>query len=104
MAEEERPGENEIVPQTEVADANENTASSQLNLQVLPTRTYLDQTVVPVLLQGLSALVQERPPNPIEYLAAFLMRHSDQTKKEEVHDDEPSDDEEADAADEKIAE
>jgi len=36
---------------------------NKMNLQTAPIRTYLDSTVVPVLLQGLSALVKERPPN-----------------------------------------
>ena len=31
-----------------------------VELQSLPARAYLDQTVVPVLLQGMSALVRER--------------------------------------------
>jgi len=42
---------------------------SKMNLQALPIRAYLDQTVVPILLDGMSALVKERPPNPIEWLA-----------------------------------
>ena len=33
---------------------------NKMNLQTAPIRTYLDSTVVPVLLQGLSALVKER--------------------------------------------
>jgi len=41
----------------------------------LPTRQYLDQTVVPILLQGLASLARERPRDPIEYLAGYLMRH-----------------------------
>jgi protein dpy-30 len=48
----------------------------QVELEALPTRAYLDQTVVPVLLQGLAAMVQERPPNPIEWLAAYLLNHN----------------------------
>ncbi|EGD78753.1 hypothetical protein PTSG_01731 [Salpingoeca rosetta] len=39
-----------------------------------PTRDYLDQTVVPVLLEGLAALAQERPPNPVEWLGTFLLK------------------------------
>ena len=42
----------------------------------LPIRAYLDQTVVPILLQGLSALVKERPPNPVEYLANYLLKNN----------------------------
>merc|ERR1739838_1167558 len=38
----------------------------RVELQSLPTRAYLDQTVVPILLQGLSQLAKERPPNPVE--------------------------------------
>ena len=48
---------------------------SKMNLQTAPIRTYLDSTVVPVLLQGLSALVKERPPNPTEYLATYLLQN-----------------------------
>ena len=39
------------------------------DLANLPTRQYLDQTVVPILLQGLASLARERPRDPIEYLA-----------------------------------
>ena len=34
--------------------------SNKMNLQALPIRAYLDQTVVPILLDGMSALVKER--------------------------------------------
>uniref|UniRef100_UPI00358F8914 protein dpy-30 homolog n=1 Tax=Myxine glutinosa TaxID=7769 RepID=UPI00358F8914 len=50
----------------------------KVDLQALPTRAYLDQTVVPILLQGLSVLAKERPPNPIEYLAAYLLKNKSQ--------------------------
>lgn len=35
-------------------------AGSKVDLQSLPIRAYLDQTVVPILLQGMSQLVKER--------------------------------------------
>ncbi|CAM9424053.1 unnamed protein product [Chrysoparadoxa australica] len=50
----------------------------RLSNQSLPIRAYLDQTVVPILLDGMSVLVKERPPNPVEYLAAYLMKHNPQ--------------------------
>lgn len=59
----------------------QNVASSvdhKINFQALPVRAYLDQTVVPILLQGLAAVVRERPENPVEYLAAFLLKHNPQ--------------------------
>lgn len=40
------------------------------------TRQYLDQTVAPVLLNGLQALARERPADPLQFLAAYLLKHS----------------------------
>ena len=37
-----------------------------------PIRSYLDQTVVPLLLEGLAVLAKERPENPVEFLANYL--------------------------------
>eukprot|EP01137_Pigoraptor_chileana_P034946 Opistho-2@28241 len=54
---------------------------SRANLQALPTRSYLDQTVVPVLMEALSHLARERPPNPLEYLAAFILKSKDKYDK-----------------------
>ena len=33
---------------------------------------------VPILLDGMSALVKERPPNPVEWLAAYLIKNNPQ--------------------------
>ncbi len=60
------------------ADKDLDAAQEKLNLQALPIRAYLDQTVVPLLLDGMSALVKERPPNPVEWLAAYLLKHNPQ--------------------------
>ena len=51
---------------------------NKMHLQALPIRAYLDQTVVPILLEGMSALVKERPPNPVEWLAAYLIKNNPQ--------------------------
>lgn len=45
------------------------------DLGSLPVRAYLDETVVPILLKGMSALVKERPEDPIEWLATYLLRN-----------------------------
>mmetsp|Transcript_24219 Transcript_24219/g.43774 ORF Transcript_24219/g.43774 Transcript_24219/m.43774 type:complete len:142 (-) Transcript_24219:133-558(-) len=47
----------------------------------LPIRAYLDQTVVPILLDGMSELVKERPQNPIEWLASYLLQHDPQSTR-----------------------
>ncbi|ORX41645.1 protein dpy-30 [Piromyces finnis] len=59
-------------------DNFENDSSEYEQLCNLPARAYLDQTVVPVLLEGLKELVKERPPNPYEYLAAFIIKNGKQ--------------------------
>ncbi|CAD5231621.1 unnamed protein product [Bursaphelenchus xylophilus] len=43
-------------------------------LQSIPTRQYLDQTVVPILLLALGSLAKERPADPIEYVANYLLK------------------------------
>ncbi|KAM8787440.1 protein dpy-30 homolog isoform 1-T3 [Rhynchonycteris naso] len=56
----------------------EKSSKQKVDLQALPTRAYLDQTVVPILLQGLAVLAKERPPNPIEFLASYLLKNKAQ--------------------------
>lgn len=51
---------------------------SRVEVQSLPTRQYLDQTVVPILLQALSTLAKERPADPISFLAGYLLRNKNQ--------------------------
>jgi len=54
-----------------------NAKKPKVDLQSLPIRAYLDQTIVPILLQGMSIVAKERPPNPIEYLATYLLKNKD---------------------------
>ena len=46
------------------------------NMNNLPIRAYLDQNVVPLVLQGMAEVAKERPANPIKYLAEFLAAHA----------------------------
>ncbi|XP_075224806.1 protein dpy-30 homolog isoform X1 [Lycorma delicatula] len=68
----------------ERADASQDQGQSgpqkkpRVDLLSLPTRQYLDQTVVPILLQALSTLAKERPSDPISYLAAYLLKNKSQ--------------------------
>ena len=48
------------------------------NLLGLPTRQYLDQTVVPILLEALASLAKERPKEPIDFLIKFLEKHKNE--------------------------
>jgi len=46
-------------------------------LATLPTRAYLDRTIVPILLQGMSQIARERPAKPIEQLALYLQQNKE---------------------------
>lgn len=58
-----------------------NMPKAKADVQSLPTRQYLDQSVVPILLQGLTALSKERPAEPIDFLAAYLMKNKHMFQK-----------------------
>jgi hypothetical protein len=45
-------------------------------LNALPVRQYLDHSVLPALIDGLQALTRERPANPTEFLALYLLRNN----------------------------
>jgi protein dpy-30 len=64
--------------EVKAAEPAAESVQEKVEVQALPIRAYLDQTVVPILLQGMSALVKERPSNPIEWLAAYLIKNNPQ--------------------------
>lgn len=45
--------------------------------QALPTRQYLDSTVVPILHSALSQLAKVRPDDPIKFLGEYLLEYKD---------------------------
>lgn len=54
------------------------------DLANIPTKQYLDQTVAPIVLEGMKALARERPPDPIGFLAAFLLKHKSQSERNDA--------------------
>jgi protein dpy-30 len=71
-------GEDEVKSAEKAVENAVEHAQAKAEVLTLPIRSYLDQTVVPILLQGMSALVKERPPNPVEWLAAYLIKNNPQ--------------------------
>mmetsp|Transcript_30273 Transcript_30273/g.49297 ORF Transcript_30273/g.49297 Transcript_30273/m.49297 type:complete len:95 (-) Transcript_30273:151-435(-) len=65
----------DVVAPSEVTESEPKPNTSD-PLQKLPVRRYLDQTIVPLLLAGMTELVKERPIDPIEYLAHYLLRNN----------------------------
>eukprot|EP00928_Gymnodinium_smaydae_P079726 TRINITY_DN63587_c0_g1_i1.p2 TRINITY_DN63587_c0_g1~~TRINITY_DN63587_c0_g1_i1.p2 ORF type:complete len:114 (-),score=34.57 TRINITY_DN63587_c0_g1_i1:132-473(-) len=51
-------------------------ARPQPQMHDLPLRQYLDTYVVPTLMPGLKAVADERPDNPVEWLAYYLLQNN----------------------------
>ena len=45
------------------------------NLMKLPNDQYLLKTVAPLLYQGLNFIAKERPKNPLEFLALYMLQN-----------------------------
>ena len=58
-----------------MSDKSEQSKKHRTNLQSLPAKQYIDQTVAPILLQGLQALAKQRPDDPINFLATYLLKN-----------------------------
>lgn len=56
----------------------------KVTTHALPIRQYLETTVVPPLMQGLQSLCKERPEDPVEYLANYLLEHSQRKKAQQA--------------------
>eukprot|EP01062_Namystynia_karyoxenos_P082229 TRINITY_DN9227_c0_g1_i1.p1 TRINITY_DN9227_c0_g1~~TRINITY_DN9227_c0_g1_i1.p1 ORF type:complete len:170 (+),score=35.22 TRINITY_DN9227_c0_g1_i1:75-512(+) len=60
------------------------------SVHALPLRAYMEQTVVPILLQGLDALARARmspataPEDPQEWLAAYLFKNNPQKSSDKL--------------------
>jgi protein dpy-30 len=46
--------------------------SNRADLNSLPTRQYLDQTINPILLPALKALAKQRPADPVDFMIEWL--------------------------------
>jgi len=46
------------------------------NLKNLSTRAYLEMTVVPTVMAGMTELAKEKPDNPLEWLGNYILKQS----------------------------
>ncbi len=53
---------------------------AKLDVAAMPIKQYLEATVVPTLMLGMQQLARERPDDPIEYLASYLLQHNPKKK------------------------
>ena len=50
------------------------------NISNLSVRSYLDQTVVPIVLRALIEVSKARPENPVEFIANYLLENNPEKK------------------------
>ena len=51
-------------------------APGEVEIKQLPIKAYLDQQLMPLLLEALAQLAKEKPDEPIEFVAKYLLDHN----------------------------
>jgi len=46
------------------------------DMDPLAIKQYIDASVMPTLLEALQKLSEEKPPNPVEFVAEYLLKHN----------------------------
>ena len=47
-----------------------------IHVNALPTKMYLDATVVPTVMRALQEVCEARPENPLEFVAYYILKHN----------------------------
>jgi len=66
------------VEQSKVAEASKNSAAAAAEM---PAKEWLYRNIIPALLPALEACQRDRPEDPLEFLAFYMLRHSKQYSK-----------------------
>ena len=52
------------------------TRMAPVSVNNLPTKAYLEATIIPTVLRALTEVSQARPDNPLEFVAYYLLKHN----------------------------
>ena len=52
-----------------------------VHINALPTKMYLEATIVPIVMQALQEVCEARPENPLEFVAYYLLKHNPNAKQ-----------------------
>eukprot|EP00826_Nyctotherus_ovalis_P061563 TRINITY_DN8773_c0_g1_i1.p1 TRINITY_DN8773_c0_g1~~TRINITY_DN8773_c0_g1_i1.p1 ORF type:complete len:147 (+),score=53.17 TRINITY_DN8773_c0_g1_i1:134-574(+) len=74
----------QVDPDTAFDDIEEGLSAERLalnfinenNVNILPTKEYIEKTLLTLLLQALTMVVKERPDNPAEFVAYYMLKHN----------------------------
>ena len=61
---------------TDQASGKAKAGSESVDIKQLPIKAYLDQQLMPLLLEALAELAKEKPEEPIEFVAKYLLDHN----------------------------
>ena len=56
------------------------TGQARVSINALPTKAYLEATIVPTVMRGLHEVCHARPDNPLEFLAYYILKHNPNRK------------------------
>ena len=59
------------------------TGQAKVSINALPTKAYLEATIVPTVMRGLHEVCHARPDNPLEFLAYYILKHNPNRKHNE---------------------
>ena len=56
------------------------TSQAKVSVNALPTKAYLDATVVPTVMRALQEVCECRRDNPLEFVAYYILKHNPNRK------------------------
>ena len=56
------------------------TGQAKVSINALPTKAYLEATIVPTVMKALHEVSHARPDNPLEFLAYYILKHNPNRK------------------------
>ena len=56
------------------------TGQAKVSINALPTKAYLEATIVSTVMKGLHEVCHARPDNPLEFLAYYILKHNPNRK------------------------
>ncbi|OHT12536.1 Dpy-30 motif family protein [Tritrichomonas foetus] len=65
-----------IIQETERLEQLAANLPDAIPVRSLPKQEYLQATVVPIILEGMAWVIKERPEDPVENLAMFLIKNN----------------------------
>jgi protein dpy-30 len=56
------------------------TGQTKVNVNALPSKAYLEATIVPTVMRALHEVAHARPDNPLEFVAYYILKHNPNRK------------------------